>query len=117
MLLAVLYDFNPRSPHGERRQAGNRGQLHKDFNPRSPHGERPDVKLLCNFPRILFQPTLPARGATRRQPQANRHVIEFQPTLPARGATAPTKKLDAASTTFQPTLPARGATGRVPMAS
>ena len=33
-------DFNPRSPHGERRQHEVDCQPRKDFNPRSPHGER-----------------------------------------------------------------------------
>ena len=35
-------NFNPRSPHGERRPLGREKiPLHADFNPRSPHGERP----------------------------------------------------------------------------
>ena len=34
-------DFNPRSPHGERRSADWRGRVPPEhFNPRSPHGER-----------------------------------------------------------------------------
>ena len=33
--------FNPRSPHGERRNSRRVGFLCVDFNPRSPHGERP----------------------------------------------------------------------------
>ena len=34
-------DFNPRSPHGERRYGGAMGgENGGDFNPRSPHGER-----------------------------------------------------------------------------
>ena len=33
------------------------------FNPRSPHGERRLLLPLCN-PQIIFQSTLPARGAT-----------------------------------------------------
>ena len=35
-----------------------------DFNPRSPHGERPGTTSARHTTRI-FQPTLPARGATR----------------------------------------------------
>ena len=34
-------DFNPRSPHGERRQRRRNDGGKQDFNPRSPHGERP----------------------------------------------------------------------------
>ena len=33
-------NFNPRSPHGERRAKVVRGTTYSDFNPRSPHGER-----------------------------------------------------------------------------
>ena len=36
--------------------------------------------------RFLFQPTLPARGATLKDDE-DWHKEEFQPTLPARGAT------------------------------
>ncbi len=79
-------DFNPRSPHGERRPGGCRRappqeisihaprtgsdaaarmtrQRGANFNPRSPHGERlrrHDTGLR----RRPFQSTLPARGAT-----------------------------------------------------
>ncbi len=79
--------FNPRSPHGERhvRVAGNEqviaisihaprtgsdadagAQTGKtgDFNPRSPHGERPEL-LSAGITIVVFQSTLPARGATR----------------------------------------------------
>ena len=37
-----------------------------DFNPRSPHGERPCRKTRNALP-AAFQPTLPARGATRKE--------------------------------------------------
>ncbi len=107
--IARTFDFNPRSPHGERRahssaqqqgtgvfqptlpargatrvarkadvavristhaprtgsddgRGGSRGGQGY-FNPRSPHGERPHSFLL-SASRRLFQPTLPARGAT-----------------------------------------------------
>ena len=78
--------FNPRSPHGERRDAaGERKErtgisthaprtgsdvlggvaeaLMEDFNPRSPHGERRNDDVICRQ-HLKFQPTLPARGAT-----------------------------------------------------
>ena len=56
-------DFNPRSPRGERLRSNVDYKRSNDFNPRSPRGERRGavpvaVKLL------LFQPSLPARGAT-----------------------------------------------------
>ena len=64
MLLLRISNFNPRSTHGERRQHYDRTRYH-----------------------LLFQPTLPARGATRPTMTAARSR-RFQPTLPARGATA-----------------------------
>ena len=82
-------------------------------------------------PQKIFQPTLPARGATRFASQWAA-PNPFQPTLPARGATmlamdavkrvmisthAPRTGSDAvtcitmlSTASFQPTLPARGAT-------
>ena len=103
-------DFNPRSPHGERPapitvfdihytisthapRTGSDAICYPDdtgtdnFNPRSPHGERP-----CGvggvFPGDVFQPTLPARGATCTVGAIRRSPLVFQPTLPARGATS-----------------------------
>ena len=57
-----------------------------DFNPRSPHGERPLI-VAASAASMVFQPTLPARGATMTITIALRLVQAFQPTLPARGAT------------------------------
>ena len=84
------------------------------------------------YPEKIFQPTLPARGATLGQPVREPQRKQFQPTLPARGATLgaeqlrgqlrhfnprsphgerPSPILDSGRTSrFQPTLPARGAT-------
>ena len=56
-----------------------------NFNPRSPHGERPIDRAFAPCP-ALFQPTLPARGATGVVANGG-GVWRFQPTLPARGAT------------------------------
>ena len=89
----------------------------RHFNPRSPHGERRGDSYDVHEPR-RFQPTLPARGATRerrsdawqlphfnpRSPHGERHIVDiekeiaskFQPTLPARGATASAKRFLAA---------------------
>ena len=57
-------NFNPRSPHGERRQFRQSCRWWTYFNPRSPHGERP-MQQLRQGDAERFQPTLPARGATR----------------------------------------------------
>ena len=39
--------FNPRSPHGERRDICGHMEGAQDFNPRSPHGERQSPENLC----------------------------------------------------------------------
>ena len=103
------FDFNPRSPHGERRapkalpDAGagisihaprtgsdrvmwRLSHCHSNFNPRSPHGERP-LRRASSARSRSFQSTLPARGATGggHPERGVRHL--FQSTLPARGAT------------------------------
>ena len=124
-----------------------------DFNPRSPHGERRDRWQLYNNCKA-FQSTLPARGATTASnpqrgsedisihaprtgsdeifPVSSHVTSKFQSTLPARGATepggnsgavygisihAPRTGSDGVGKTslaicmaFQSTLPARGAT-------
>ena len=59
----VNHHFNPRSPHGERRRGLPKRRTGRNFNPRSPHGERRD-KLADRSHSIVFQSTLPARGAT-----------------------------------------------------
>ena len=58
-----------------------------NFNPRSPHGERrrPLYSFACSY---LFQSTLPARGATCSCRCCFARAYLFQSTLPARGATA-----------------------------
>ena len=56
--------FNPRSPHGERRDLLHcRREPTGHFNPRSPHGERRKAEN-GHEKRRKFQSTLPARGAT-----------------------------------------------------
>ena len=102
-----------------------------DFNPRSPHGERRAPPMTSVSPPSVFQSTLPARGATDASHSSMRR-FRFQSTLPARGATG--ARLDSAEVVgisihaprtgsdvfgvghtcrhgvFQSTLPARGAT-------
>ena len=124
--------FNPRSPHGERQTSilktssrdfisthaprtgsdGSGGAAGTESEKISTHAPRTgsdvtDITFVQN--RVVFQPTLPARGATRivrrifdlrtnfnpRSPHGERPVAvigssctgRFQPTLPARGAT------------------------------
>ena len=79
----------------------------ENFNPRSPHGER---RHTANFSRSssVFQSTLPARGATASFCGFIVYFV-FQSTLPARGATASFCGF-IVYFVFQSTLPARGAT-------
>ena len=84
-------DFNPRSPHGERRQEAVQRLTAPYFNPRSPHGERLSPEPIpASAP--LFQSTLPARGATRYCRNRHKRWNSFQSTLPARGATSSRKQ-------------------------
>ena len=82
--------------------------MKSDFNPRSPHGER--RHLLWQTVRFLpFQSTLPARGATRTgfyRPQCS---TDFNPRSPHGERRLPSALLMALAQ-FQSTLPARGAT-------
>ena len=85
----AMWNFNPRSPHGERlaisvyrfvcveisihapRTGSDAANTSCDtsryyFNPRSPHGERP-LEKIGTKPAESFQSTLPARGATGKE--------------------------------------------------
>ena len=59
----IVFNFNPRSPCGERLHSIPNGFVVSNFNPRSPCGERPS-RGLFHFRYSEFQPTLPVRGAT-----------------------------------------------------
>ena len=63
----ITNNFNPRSPHGERRAGvGAREPVIHDFNPRSPHGERP-----------LIVPTLAHKQYFNpRSPHGERRTLE-----------------------------------------
>ena len=57
------WHFNPRSPRGERPTHDGHGRPRGDFNPRSPRGERHSAVFAFQLI-YVFQPALPARGAT-----------------------------------------------------
>ena len=78
----VLGDFNPRSPHGERRR-------------------RKEARAMLN----PFQSTLPARGATWKMYEQGTKEAGFQSTLPARGATAAERRRERCLTHFNPRSP------------
>ena len=100
--------FNPRSPCGERQcDAVIVGQRF-DFNPRSPCGERrPDSWSRPHAPHISIH--APLAGSDGRQRQRRGCRIIFQSTLPLRGATCGLVHTGD-NRIFQSTLPLRGAT-------
>ena len=125
-----LHDFNPRSPHGERRRGGGGWLSGKGISTHAPHTGSDLAGKRGEETSILFQPTLPTRGATKEGTTMNKTIL-FQPTLPTRGATSsppprfllrhfnprsPHGERRSGSTNrcsslpFQPTLPTRGAT-------
>ena len=58
-------NFNPHSPCGERRHQHLQRARTQDFNPHSPCGERRHWRRFQFVRGLLFQSTLPLRGATR----------------------------------------------------
>ena len=106
----VMWHFNPRSPHGERRlrhtykRAGSwsfqstlpaRGAtlasakaavVSRYFNPRSPHGERRRnaMKYLHGLKISIHAPRT---GSDKKGVRITEKMAQFQSTLPARGAT------------------------------
>ena len=105
--LAAHMDFNPRSPYGERLNATPLAKSPINFNPRSPYGERHRKRVDYLYD-VLFQSTLPLRGATTSLP-LRPGFPGFQSTLPLRGATLLAEYIMRAAG-FQSTLPLRGAT-------
>ena len=106
--ISLYIYFNPRSPCGERRCYAPRKLGSRHFNPRSPCGER-HWRLYRGDYDVVFQSTLPLRGATLCRSCADIHITIsihaplagsdqwhfltgnrwplFQSTLPLRGAT------------------------------
>ena len=76
----------------------------------APHAGSDRIASGSPAGRLLFQPTLPMRGATYEASQ-KKCSKRFQPTLPMRGATKTVNDSEAL-VQFQPTLPMRGATDR-----
>ena len=107
-----LWDFNPRSPHGERRDSSYLRMVACYFNPRSPHGERLLRRRRVSH-RELFQSTLPARGATALPGRVSPTSAHFNPRSPHGERLSLSQVADKSRSSFQSTLPARGATSAV----
>ena len=132
-----IFDFNPRSPRGERRSTPAGRAKTKNFNPRSPRGERRWTYLLyqvtnvisIHAPREGSDPLPPRRAAylsisihAPREGSDARFARlplpvkgDFNPRSP-RGERQALTAVDAALVKFQSTLPARGATRGTPFA-
>ena len=81
----ILY-FNPRSPYGERLSALLLGFLLRYFNPRSPYGERLFLVGMCMIP-FAISIHAPLTGSDLCLLTQLAHSLLFQSTLPLRGAT------------------------------
>ena len=101
--------FNPRSPHGERLYQGR----HAGHHPISIHAPRTGSDRaadVMNTEMVVFQSTLPARGATTPRPAAARSCTYFNPRSPHGERRTHPNSLANLQKGFQSTLPARGAT-------
>ena len=83
---AILLEISIHAPRtGSDHHWERVGMGADNFNPRSPHGER-RISISVSGEYCKFQSTLPARGATQGRCKSPRRRV-FQSTLPARGAT------------------------------
>ena len=135
-LNARLGDFNPRSPHGERRckfiksesityisihapRTGsdvsfislNKTNFH--FNPRSPHGERHDIVKVPHCS-LYISIHAPRTGSDQQQLIICLNDREFQSTLPARGATGDAGRNQTAKRRISIHAPRTGSDGSAP---
>ena len=79
------HNFNPRSPHRERRQMQVFNDRKEHFNPRSPHRERPMWQTRTHSMQY-FNPRSPHRER-RFCAGLWKSCHRFQSTLPSQGAT------------------------------
>ena len=84
--------------------------LQPNFNPRSPGGERRDVIAAAITEAIIFQSTLPGRGATSFLPWWAMLWLVISIHAPRAGSDFTPSHRSPAHSLFQSTLPGRGAT-------
>ena len=95
--------FNPRSPCGERRAHTIAATAWAGFNPRSPCGERPSISARLKSS-LMFQPTLPLRGATVIASSAcPKRLVSTH--APLAGSDAPMRLVAAFQHCFNPRSP------------
>ena len=101
-------NFNPRSPHGERRHTANFSRSSSVFQSTLP--ARGATASFCGFiVYFVFQSTLPARGATYLSPH-HKTLKDISIHAPRTGSDDIQRGRCHRTATFQSTLPARGAT-------
>ena len=105
--------FNPRSPHGERRQTTASRQMQDSISIHAPRTGS-DVLQSRFADHASFQSTLPARGATASSNRALQTMRHFNPRSP-HGERRSIRDGTSADRRFQSTLPARGATPAHPL--
>ena len=103
-LMPYSVDFNPRSPHGERPEPTVVEKCVQNFNPRSPHGERPGRRCFA-FPRICISIHAPRTGSDGWHSTTKSRGLLFQSTLPARGATCSAPDSCTPASYFNPRSP------------
>ena len=87
LFVSRLSHFNPRSPRGERPWRLNTlPRLRLNFNPRSPRGERRQSNVHTGLFRFISIHA-PREGSDYRFSVGSNSDVLFQSTLPARGAT------------------------------
>ena len=83
---AIIDDFYPRSPRGERLTSWAQKSPTNNFYPRSPRGERRSCSISIEMYFIDFYPRSP-RGERLGITNGTLRLDVFLSTLPARGAT------------------------------
>ena len=104
----VIKGISTHAPRaGSDQHRNTQAMLRFDFNPRSPCGERQACGSMLSLA-PSFQPTLPVRGATLRAGTGRRHrpISTHAP----RAGSDLSMLAFACGHRFQPTLPVRGAT-------
>ena len=106
-------DFNPRSPRGERRWQIKRTLIMIDISIHAPREGSDNYDVVAQSDTEISIHA-PREGSDATFAPLTASVVIFQSTLPARGATQLDELEKKAQTIFQSTLPARGATQRLP---
>ena len=105
----MALNFNPRSPHGERRVGIPSCNVDKKISTHAPRTGSDLLPLLLHWKKSISTHA-PRTGSDLFRDPSRTYRKVFQPTLPARGATEIRHRRLYANVSFQPTLPARGAT-------